>query len=57
MHPRLYRLTEGLHRIDRSLRLAQLRSPMNRSEIARLQDAKRRAKHLINRFLLRVACG
>lgn len=50
MHPRLYRLTEVHHRIDRALRHEQKRPRPDWVEVLRLKKLKLRAKDLIHRF-------
>ena len=53
MHPRLYRLSEVLQRIDRALRLEQTRARPDAAALIRLQRLKLRAKALIARALRR----
>ena len=50
MHPRLYRLIEAHHRIDRALRAEQARPLPDWLRLMRLKRLKLRAKDLLHRF-------
>lgn len=53
MHPRLFRLIETHHRIDRALRSEQKRPLPDGFRLIRLKKLKLRAKDLIHRLTLR----
>ena len=50
MHPRLYRLIETHHKIDRKLRSEQRRPRPDWLKVIQLKRLKLRAKELIHRF-------
>jgi hypothetical protein len=53
MHPRLFRLIETHHRIDRALSAEQKRPLPDGFRLMRLKKLKLKAKDLIHRFTLR----
>ena len=55
MHPRLFRLIETHHRIDRALRDEQLRHMPDAVRLTRLKALKLRVRALTRRFVRRTA--